>query len=154
MNDVKAQELTSQQPDDLDVLENLARDWVETGWKHSSREPFNFRERLERFYDWSSSDTQFFDDFDRERRVNKTAAAYAAIWDSVIPSMETLTNHMFGRPSTIISGDLAVMSVQFVTRYKMPQGPVSEAHTLSSLVWRRSGDTWRIIREHGSGLAK
>ncbi|MBC9177134.1 YybH family protein [Pseudoroseomonas ludipueritiae] len=142
-------------PEDEDVraLNDLAREWVEIGWRHTSQEPFDFRGRLARFYDWSSEDTQFFDDFDTKRRVNTDVAQYAAIWDERIPSMQCLTNVTVDEPRTLVSGDLAVMSVQFVTSYTTADGVADQALTLSSLVWRRSPDGWRIIREHGSGLA-
>lgn len=138
---------------DLEVLEMLAREWVEVGWRHSAAEPFDFRGRLGNFYDWSSPDTVFFDDFDPSRSVNHTAAQYAAIWDASVPKMVSLTNRMVGSPSTIVSGDLAVMSVQFITRFEA-DGRSGEAHTLSSLVWKRTDGRWRIFREHGSGLKK
>jgi hypothetical protein len=137
---------------DIVVLNKLAQDWVEAGWRHTPSEPFNFRARLERFYDWSSEGTQFFDDFDRKRRVNMNVAQYAAIWDEVIPGMRRLTNVMVGHPRTLVSSDLAVMSVRFITSFVTAEGEEGRAHTLSSLVWRRSADGWRIIREHGSGL--
>lgn len=79
------------------------------------------------------------------------AAQYAAIWDERIPAMERLTNVIIGVPQTLVSGDLAV-SVQFVTSYTTAEDRSGRAHTLSSLVWRRSSTGWRIIREHGSGL--
>lgn len=137
---------------DVTVLNKLVRDWVETGWRHTPEEPFDFRGRLERFYDWSFEGTQFFDDFDQKRRVNQDVAQYAAIWDEVIPRMRRLTNVMVGQPSTLVSSDLAVMSVQFVTSFVTAEGEEGRADTLSSLVWRRSADGWRIIREHGSAL--
>lgn len=137
---------------DIIILNNLVQDWVETGWRHTPEAPFNFRERLERFYDWSSEGTQFFDDFDQKRRVNRNVAQYAAIWDEVIPRMRRLTNILVGRPSTLVSSDLAVTSVQFITSFVTAEGEEGRAHTLSSLVWRRSANGWRIIREHGSGL--
>ncbi|MBL6081219.1 nuclear transport factor 2 family protein [Belnapia sp. T18] len=135
------------------ALNDLTREWVEIGWRHTLEEPFDFRERLARFYDWSSGDTQFFDDFDPKRRVNTDVAQYAAIWDTRIPSMQSLTNVTVGNPHTLVSGGLAVTSVQFVTSYTTADGAVEQAQTLSSLVWRRSPEGWRIIREHGSGLA-
>ena len=138
---------------DIRTLDDLARAWVETGWRHTPEEPFDFRGRLERFYDWSPDGTQFFDDFDTERRVSTNVADYAAIWDAHIPSMQRLTNAIVGRPHTLVSGDLAAMCMQFVTSYTTAEGVTSKAHTLSSLVWRRFPDGWRIVREHGSGLA-
>jgi ketosteroid isomerase-like protein len=138
---------------DIGVLADLARQWVEVGWRHTSEEPFDFRGRLKRFYDWSSDGTQFFDDFDTKRRINTNVAQYAAIWDERIPAMRQLTNVLIGEPRTLVSGDLAVMSVQFVTSYTTAEGHADKAHTISSLVWRRSSDGWRIVREHGSGLA-
>lgn len=137
---------------DVRLLNDLAQQWVKIGWRHTPQEPFDFRGRLERFYDWSSDGTQFFDDFDAERRVNANVAEYAAIWDERIPSMKLLTNTIVGVPRILVSGDLAVMSVQFVTSYTTAEGISAEAHTLSSLVWRRSPSGWLIIRGHGSGL--
>ncbi|MFC6842175.1 nuclear transport factor 2 family protein [Xanthomonas theicola] len=139
--------------DDVQALNALAQQWVEVGWHHLPEEPFDFRRRLQRFYDWSPNGTQFFDDFDPERRVSTQVARYAAIWDERIPSMQYLSNVIVGSPSTLVSGDLAVMSVQFVTSYATSEGVSGKAHTLSSLVWRRTSEGWRIIREHGSGLA-
>ncbi|MGT2509485.1 nuclear transport factor 2 family protein [Cupriavidus basilensis] len=138
--------------DDVQTLNALAQQWVEVGWRHSPEEAFDFRRRLQRFYDWSPNGTQFFDDFDPERRISTEAARYAAIWDERIPSMQRLSNVIVGSPSTLVSGDLAVMSVQFVTSYTTAEGVSGKAHTLSSLVWRRSPEGWRIVREHGSGL--
>ena len=137
---------------DIGVLNKMARDWVETGWRHTFDEPFDFRMRLGRFYDWSADGTRFFDDFDQQRRVNHHVAQYAAIWDGFIPRMKRLTNIMVGEPSTLVSSDLAVMSVQFVTSFIATDGHEGRAHTLSSLVWHRTPDGWRIIREHGSAL--
>lgn len=137
---------------DVRILNDLARQWVEVGWRHTREEPFDFRKRLEDFYDWSSDNNQFFDDFDEERRVNTNVAGYAAIWDDRIPGMLSLTNVILGTPRTLVSGDLAVMSVQFITSYTTADGNSGKAHTLSSLVWQRCVDGWRIIREHGSGL--
>lgn len=139
---------------DIQTLNALARQWVEIGWRHSAEEPFDFRHRLQNFYDWSPDGTQFFDDFDPERRICTEAAQYAAIWDKRIPaSLQTLTNVTLCDPSTLVSGDLAVMSVQFMTSFKTTEGISGKSHTLSSLVWRRFPQGWRIIREHGSALA-
>lgn len=138
---------------EIQALNDLARQWVEIGWRHTSEEPFEFRGRLARFYDWESGDTQFFDDFDAQRRVNEDAAHYASIWDERIPSMRSLTNKMVGNPRIVLSGDLAAMSVRFVTSFTTAEGVSDQAETLSSLVWRRSSQGWRIIREHGSSLA-
>lgn len=140
------------QETDVRTLNDLARQWVEVGWRHTPQEPFNFCDRLKHFYDWSSEDTQFFDDFDTERRVNANVAEYAAIWDEQIPSLKFLTNTLVGEPRTLVSGDLAVMSVQFVTSYTTEDDQSAKMHTLSSLVWRRSPSGWVIIREHGSSL--
>lgn len=139
---------------DIRILNDLARQWVEVGWRHTHDEPFDFRKRLEQFYDWSSDNNQFFDDFDAERRVNMNVAGYAAIWDERIPGMLSLTNAIMGTPQTLVSGNLAAMSVQFVTSYTTANGSSGKAHTLTSLVWQHSVDGWRIIREHGSGLTK
>lgn len=86
--------------------------------------------------------------------VNYSAADYAAIWDSAVPQLKKLTNTMIGKPNTIISGELAVMDVRFITTFETADGIVDQADTLSSLVWRRTQSGWRIIREHGTVLGK
>ncbi|WP_201192526.1 hypothetical protein [Pseudomonas fluorescens] len=139
---------------DLQILHDLTLAWVETGWRHVESEPFNFKQRLHSFYDWTSLDTQYFDSFDVEQRINYSAHDYAAIWDQVIPKLKRLTNAISERPNIIISGDLAVMSVRFITSFESVDGVIDHADTLSSLVWRKSLGSWRIIREHGTGLAK
>lgn len=62
--------------DELQKLHNLTLAWVETGWRHDEVEPFNFKQRLKEFYDWSSVDTRFFDSFDVEHRINYSADDY------------------------------------------------------------------------------
>lgn len=44
---------------DVRELNDLARQWLEIGWRHTPEAPFDFRDCLERFYDWSSDGTQF-----------------------------------------------------------------------------------------------
>jgi hypothetical protein len=100
--------------DDLQMLHDLTLVWVETAWRHGEVEPFNFKQRLKEFYDCSSVDTQFFDGFDVEQRINYSADDCASIGDLVVPKLRRLTNKMIDKPNIIISD------------------------TLSSLVWRRS----------------
>lgn len=140
--------------DELQQLYDLTLAWVETGWRHGNLERFNFRKQLNDYYDWDSGDTQFFDSFDTEQRISHSAADYAAIWDSVVPQLNKLTNKIIGKPNTIISGELAVMDVRFITTFETSDGVVDQADTLSSLVWRRTQNGWRIIREHGTVLVK
>ena len=97
------------------MLDALARDWVAVGWRHTPDESFNFRERLERFYDWTSNETEFFDHVEAGRTVNLTVAGYAAIWDHRIPTMKQLTNTIDGEPPSIVSGGPTSVSVELFT---------------------------------------
>lgn len=133
---------------------DLIREWVEVGWRHlESDPPFNFHDRLEKFYDWSSPDVVLFDNLDPEKRINYSAKDYAAIWDASLPSLKKLTNELVGEPAVYVSGNLAIVEVSFITRFQLVDGTDHEAPTFSSLVWRKSEKGWRIIREHGTGLS-
>src|SRR5690606_508623 len=113
---------TDKSTEDMAVLADLIRQWVETGWRHNKDEPFSFHGRLRQFYDYASPDTQFFDDFDEQKRISDSVNDYAEIWDKFIPTLVSLWNNLDGSPDIIISGDIAVVNVRFVTHFVAGNG--------------------------------
>jgi ketosteroid isomerase-like protein len=128
------------------------REWILVGWQHSEEAPYDFRKQLGKYYDWSSADVILHDNADTERRVVNSPGEYGAIWDAMVPQLRRLSNTIVGEPVVMVEGDLAMVSVRFVTRFESADGTVEDAPTLSSLILRRTDEGWKIIREHGSSL--
>src|SRR5688500_13934088 len=64
----------------------LHRDWLMTGWERAAGDaPFNFRQDLGRYYDFTRTDLSLFDDFDPELKVRTTADDYGKVWYGLVP---------------------------------------------------------------------
>ncbi len=135
-------------------IADLSRDWIETGWRHRAEgERFDFRDRLEHYYDWNANDVILHDNADPQRRVAQSASDYARVWDELIPNLKALDNSLIEEPSILMAGDIAVATLRFESRFEDKDGSVQTVPTLATLVWRKTEAGWRIIREHGSALA-
>lgn len=131
----------------------LHRDWILVGWEKKAGDgPLNFREKLGKYYDWSSDDVMLYDDFDPEHRVTRSPAAYGAIWEPSFSSLRTAHHRLSIRPSVVASDGLAASTLQFVARLEAGDGAVTGIRTLSTLVWRCTGEGWKIVREHNSSV--
>lgn len=138
---------------DRRIIRDLVIEWATIGWRQLKTDPpFNFRDRLGRFYDWSSEEVRLFETADPERRIRHSAAEYAAVWDRVIPALNSLGRKWVGEPDIIVSGDLAAVNLEFISLHETMDGQVGEKPVLSSLVLRRSDTGWHIVREHGTSL--
>ncbi len=57
----------------------LSREWILVGWDRKANDgAFVFRDKLDRYYDWSTADAMIYDDADPQRRVVRRPAAMAA----------------------------------------------------------------------------
>lgn len=132
----------------------LHRAWIQQGWEHHRGDrPFSFRGKLGRYYDWSSRDVVLFDDFDPGRRVARSAAAYAAIWEPIFRKNRSARHAVSNGPETVTgSGNLAASSLEFIARIEPLKGDVVGIRTRSDLVWRCEALGWRIVREHNSSV--
>jgi ketosteroid isomerase-like protein len=144
--------VTSIDDDTADIVE-LVTDWVTRGWHLVHGEKFDFRARLERFYDWTSADVLLHDNADAKRTIARSADEYAAIWDSSLVTLTALSNSIDDGPHVTVSGDLALVDVCFSTRFEFEGGHSELAPTRSSLGLRRRDGRWLIFREHGSALS-
>ncbi|WP_033295827.1 YybH family protein [Amycolatopsis jejuensis] len=135
-----------------EVTDVLLR-WATEGWRRPpDGPPFDFRAQLEEFYDWTSADVVLHDNADPQRRIARSAAEYAAIWDTELASLISLSNTVDGPPFVSVTGDLAYADVFFTSSFEFEPGRVDKAATRSSLLLRRTEGRWRIVREHGSAL--
>ncbi len=131
----------------------LSREWILAGWERKAGDgPLNFREKLGKYYDWSSPDVVLYDDFDPQHRVVRSPAAYGAIWEPGFSALNT-AHHRFAMGLFVLSsGDLAVATLQWVARLEGGDGKVTGIRSFTTLAWRCTGDGWKIVREHNSSV--
>ncbi|MFD9697497.1 YybH family protein [Lentzea sp. NPDC059081] len=133
---------------DEQVIADRHERWV-FGWdRREGDEPFDFRRVFGGFYDFDGP-VRLYDDFDPEQRVATTAAGYGAIWEPLFTTMVSAHHAVDDGPHVLADGDLAASTLRFLARIVTPAG-VTDIRTTTSLVWRRTSDGWRIVREHNS----
>ncbi|MFD0305751.1 YybH family protein [Streptomyces sp. NPDC127119] len=134
---------------DEQAIAELHSRWV-FGWERDDGDaPFDFRRTFGEFYDFDSPDVRLYDDFDAEQRVATTAARYGSIWEPAFREMVSAHHVVDDGPYVMADHDLAASTLTFVARITMPDG-TTDIRTTTSLVWRRTPDGWRIVREHNS----
>ncbi|KOV78064.1 nuclear transport factor 2 family protein [Nocardia sp. NRRL S-836] len=123
--------------------------WV-SGWdRRDGDAPFDFERVFGELYDFGSPDVRLYDDFDPEHRVATSAAGYGSIWEPAFRGMLSAHHAVDDGPHVIAGAGLAASTLRFVARIVTPDA-VTDIRTTSSLVWRRTPDGWRIVREHNS----
>ncbi|WP_207480818.1 Cif family virulence factor [Arenibaculum pallidiluteum] len=131
----------------------LHREWILVGWERQEGDgPFSFRDKLGKYYDWSSPEVILYDDFDPQHRITRSAAEYGAIWEPPFSAMRSARHGVVFGPEVIQEGGLAHSTLQFAARLEGGDGTVTGIRTLSSLAWRCTGEGWRIVREHNSSV--
>jgi ketosteroid isomerase-like protein len=129
----------------------LSRNWILVGWDRKETDGrFVFREKLGQYYDWSASGSMMYDDVDPQRRVVRTPEAYGAIWEPLFNEMRSAEHRLSIPPQVLISGELAMVNLQFVAKLSALSGSVTGIRTYTSLAWRCTGEGWKIVREHNS----
>jgi len=131
------------------LIADLHVRWV-FGWERNEGDaPFDFRCTFGELYDFDSPDLRLYDNFDPEQRVATTATGYGSIWEPQFDRMVSAHHAVDDGPHVLVSHDLAASTLAFVARITTPDG-VTDIRTTTSLVWRRTPDGWRIVREHNS----
>lgn len=130
----------------------LHRRWILEGWERAPGDGrFSFREKLGRYYDWESPDVVLYDDFDPQHRVARSAAAYGAIWEPIFNTVRSARHVVSDGPAVLPSSSgLTASTMEFAAVIEGGNGDVTAIRTRSDLVWRCSGEGWRIVREHNS----
>ena len=126
--------------------------WV-FGWERAEGDPpFDFEERFADYYAWEATDGIFYDDFDPEHRVARSALAYGEIWEPTFNTLRRARHAVFSGPDVVAGDDLAASSLTFVAVIEPQGGGATGIRTTTSLVWRRTSAGWRIVREHNSSV--
>lgn len=129
----------------------LHREWIMVGWeKHVGDAPFDFREKLGLFYDWSGSDVLLYDDLAPGRQMAKSAAAYGEMWTPIFSSQREVRHSVVDGPDALVGGELATSTLEFAARLEGPDGAVNGIRDRSTLAWRCGAEGWKIVREHNS----
>ena len=129
----------------------LQREWILVGWEKPAGDgPFDFREKLGRFYHWHSNNVVLYDDFDPEYRVARTPQDYGAIWTAPFTALKSARHRVIDGPEAIESGNLATSTLEFAARLEAGDGQITGIRTRSTLVWQCTADGWKIVREHNS----
>lgn len=133
-----------------DTVAALHRDWV-LGWERNIGDPpRSFRRTFGPYYDWDFDDVLLYDDVDPEHRMARSPAAYGAIWEPGFNAFTAIHHVITDGPQVLRSGRLAASSLVFEAHLRPGDGPEVGIRTTTALVWRLTGDGWRIVREHNS----
>lgn len=130
----------------------LHREWILVGWdKPVPGQPWDFREKLGKYYDWDAGDVILYDDLAPEFRVAHSPEEYRTLWEPSFQAMNRADHLLLNGPDTIGGGDLATSTLEFAGRLEPPENqPIVSIRTRSTLVWRCTPDGWKIVREHNS----
>jgi ketosteroid isomerase-like protein len=129
----------------------LHREWILVGWEKKEGDgPFDFRAKFGKFYDFASPDVVFYDDFDPQYRVARSAMGYGDIWTQPFTQLRSAHHGVIDGPDVIAGAVLATSTLEFAAALTAADGKVTGIRTRSTLVWRCSESGWRIVREHNS----
>ena len=142
---------TPPQNDDRTVAE-LARAWVLNWDKAASDEAFVFEDKFGDFYDWEAQDVMLYDDADPERRLFRLVADYQAAFEPTFNQLKRAEHWFALEPDVVHSGDLASSYLIFLARLTTADDTLVCLRCTNALVWRRTNNGWRIIRDHTSSV--
>ncbi|KQN77213.1 hypothetical protein ASE94_17045 [Devosia sp. Leaf64] len=135
---------------EMDVAQ-LQRRWILEGWEKAPGEPFVFEKKAGLFYDWESADTALYDSFDPQLRLARSPREWAEAFETSFNRMHSAVHAVIAEPDVLVSGDVAASTFEFCARLEQADGTASGVICRTSHVFRRSGGTWKIVREHTSG---
>ncbi|MDR6955315.1 ketosteroid isomerase-like protein [Ancylobacter sp. 3268] len=130
----------------------LHREWILVGWdKPVAAQPWDFREKLGKYYDWEARDVVLYDDMAPDFRIARSPEEYRALWETSFQALRRAHHLVLNGPETIIGTELATSTLEFAARLEPAEGqPIVSIRARSTLVWRCTGDVWKIVREHNS----
>jgi ketosteroid isomerase-like protein len=130
----------------------LHREWILVGWdKPVAGQPWDFREKLGKYYDWEAKDVVLYDDMAPDFRIARSPEQYRGLWEKSFQALRRAHHLVLNGPETIAGGDLATSTLEFAARLEPPESqPILSIRARSTLVWRCTGDAWKIVREHNS----
>lgn len=130
----------------------LHREWILVGWdKPVAGQPWDFREKLGKYYDWEARDVVLYDDMAPDFRVARSPEEYRALWEKSFQALHRAHHLVLNGPETIIGDELATSTLEFAARLEPAEAqPIISIRARSTLVWRCTDDGWKIVREHNS----
>ena len=143
---------TQQQNDDRTVAE-LARAWILSWDKATSDETFVFEDKFGDFYDWEAQDVMLYDDADPEHQLFRRVADYQAAFEPTFNQLKRAEHWLALEPEVVHSSDLASSYLIFLARLTTADDTLVCLRCTNALVWRRTSNGWRIVRDHTSSVA-
>lgn len=138
-------------PTDSQHIANLQSDWILVGWeKKPGDPPFDFRNKLGKYYDFNSPDVVLYDDFEPGRRVARSAEAYGNFWKEPFTALRSARHSVIDGPDVLMGKELSTSTLEFAAALESPNGETVGIRTRSTLVWQCQGAEWKIVREHNS----
>ncbi|MBY3088939.1 SnoaL-like domain-containing protein [Rhizobium laguerreae] len=133
-------------------VSELHKAWILVGWdKPVAGQPWDFRGKLGKHYDWEASDVMLYDDMSPDFRIARSPEEYRALWEASFQALRRAHHLVLNGPETIVGDDLATSTLEFAARLEPAAGqPIISVRARSTLVWRCTGDAWKIVREHNS----
>ena len=130
----------------------LHREWILVGWdKPIAGQSWDFRDKLGKYYDWEARDVVLYDDMSPDFRIARSPEEYRALWEGPFQALRRAHHLVLDGPETIVGDTLATSTLEFAARLEPAERqPVISVRARSTLVWRCTGDAWKIVREHNS----
>jgi ketosteroid isomerase-like protein len=131
---------------------DLHWEWILVGWdKPVAGQSWDFREKLGKYYDWEANDVVLYDDMSPDSRIARSPEEYRALWESSFQALRRAHHLVLNGPETIVGDELATSTLEFAARLEPAESPpIISVRARSTLVWRCTGDGWKIVREHNS----
>jgi ketosteroid isomerase-like protein len=130
----------------------LQREWILVGWdKPVAGQSWDFREKLGKYYDWKADDVVLYDDMSPDFRIARSPEEYRALWEASFQALRRAHHLVLNGPEAVVGDDLATSTLEFAARLEPAESqPIISVRARSTLVWRCTGDGWKIVREHNS----
>jgi ketosteroid isomerase-like protein len=130
----------------------LHREWILVGWdKPVAGQSWDFREKLGKYYDWQANDVVLYDDMAPDFRIARSPEEYRALWESSFQALRRAHHLVLNGPETIVGDELATSTLEFAARLEPAEDqPIISVRARSTIVWRCTGDGWKVVREHNS----
>jgi ketosteroid isomerase-like protein len=133
-------------------VSELHKEWILVGWdKPVVGQPWDFREKLGKYYDWESRDVMLYDDMAPDFRIARSPEEYRTLWETSFQALRRANHLVLNGPEAIVGDELATSMLEFAARLEPSEGqPIISVRARSTLVWRCASDGWKIVREHNS----
>ncbi len=142
---------TKQTTDEAKIRE-LTEQWRKIWSPQENAKNFSFMERFKDFYA-ESNNLILFDNADPQARIATSAKEYGTIWNSLLPNLAYVDNHITSKPKIFVDGNLAVSTFVWETTFVSSNGKEQRVPTIGTLVWQKTKQGWRIVHEHGTALS-